>query len=278
MINEIFPHNFDNHYQQNRQIEPHDFVLHYKDNSLLLKMVGDDLHLPRKKDFLAITEQTETTFLFSLDEVSCYLVWDELPADNVDFSFKEISFFRTASLQEVAWVSIVGYHLWNWYSEHRYCGKCGTKTEHKTDERAMHCPNCGTLFFPKISPAIIVAITCNDKLLLARNSAFQGAWYSLIAGYVDVGETLEETVKREVKEEVGLEVKNIRYCMSQPWPLSGSMMIGFVAEAVDNQEIRIDGKEIAEAAWFGRDNLPNHPPAHIGISGVLIDKFEKGEL
>jgi NAD+ diphosphatase len=277
MIQEIFPHRFDNHYQAGKKMEENDLVLHFNGNSLLLKTNGDEFDLPQKKDFPEITDKTACTFLFTLNTVSCFLVWDNLKVEDPRFIYQEINFFRTAKQKEVAWIGIVGFHLRNWYVEHKFCGKCGTKTDYKPDERAMICPACHTLFFPKISPAIIVAITCNDKILLARNANFTGGWYSLIAGYVDVGETLEETVKREVKEEVGLEVKNIRYYKSQPWPLSGSMMVGFIAEADDNQAISIDNKEIVAAAWFTKENLPNHS-SNISIAGEMIEKFEKGEL
>jgi NAD+ diphosphatase len=277
MIHEIYPHSFDNHYQSDTLIGENDFVLHFKDNTLLLRSCDDLLEIPRKKDFLALTDKTELFFLFSLNGISCFLSWEEPQMDDSQFVYQDINFFRSTSQTEIAWISLVGLHLRNWYAENKFCGKCGTKTQHKLDERAMECPNCHALFFPKISPAIIVAITCNNKLLLARNSNFAGAWYSLIAGYADVGETLEQTVVREVKEEVGLDVKNIRYCCSQPWPLSGSLMVAFVAEADESQPIVVDGNEIVEAAWFTRENLPNHPPK-LGISGYLIDKFEKGEL
>ena len=155
---------------------------------------------------------------------------------------KKLVYFRTIKQQEIAWISVVGFQLMSWYSQNKFCGKCGSKTKEKNDERAIICPNCNTIIFPKISPAIIVAIICNDKILLAHNSNFPNNWYSLIAGYADVGESLEETVIREVKEEVGLEVKNIRYYKSQPWPFSGSMMIGFFAEADDNQTICADNE------------------------------------
>jgi len=275
MISDIFPHRFNNHYQPGKQLEENDFVLHFKGNSLLLKTDGDQLQIPRKKDFSEI--KAEAFFLFTLDEKACFLVNGELGINNKSLDYRDIGFFRTIKQQDIAWGSIVGLHLWNWYSEHRFCGKCGARMQHKIDERAMQCPECGALYFPKISPAIIVAITCNDKLLLARNANFPEGWYALIAGYVDVGETLEETVKREVKEEVGLEIKNIRYYTSQPWPLSGSMMVGFVAEADEHQSICIDNNEIVDAAWFSRGNLPNHPN-NLSISGELIEKFEKGEL
>lgn len=277
MIQEIFPHRFNNQFQANQDIQDKDYILCYKDNTLLLKNNGDELEIPKKKDLSGINSQTESTFLFTLNDVSCHLVWDQPVTDETSFSYHEISFFRTTSRKEIAWISIVGYHLRNWYAEHNFCGKCGAKTHHKTDERALACPQCQSLFFPKISPAIIVAITCGDKILLARNTNFIAGRYSLIAGYADVGETLEETVIREVKEEVGLTVRNIRYYKSQPWPLSGSLMLGFTAEADEHQPIVTDDKEIAEAAWFTRDHLPDYP-SDISIAGEMIGKFKTGEL
>lgn len=277
MIQEIFPHRFDNHFLADQQIENNDFILYFKDKSLLMKIDDEKVELPRKSDFQELSENSDTTFLFTLNDVSCFILWDEPKIDAEVFNYKEIGFFRTISQQEIGWISVVGFHLRNWYAEHRYCGKCGTRTYHKADERALVCPNCHTLFFPKISPAIIVAIISNDKILLARNSSFAEGWFSLIAGYVDVGETIEETVIREVKEEVGLNVKNIRYYKSQPWPLSGSLMVGYIAEACENQPITIDNNEIVEAAWFSRENLPNHP-TNASVGGELIERFKKGEL
>jgi NAD+ diphosphatase len=277
MIHEIFPHRFNNQYLADKIIEENDFILHFKGTSLLMKVSGDDLEIPQKRDFPEISDRTENAFLFTLNDVPCFLIWDDLSEEKPDFIYKEISFFRTLRQQEAAWVTIVGFHLMNWYSQNKYCGKCGAATQKKNDERALVCPECNTSIFPKISPAVIVAILSNDKILLARNTNFPGNWYSLIAGYADVGESLEETLKREVKEEVGLDIHNIRYYKSQPWPLSGSMMIGFIAEADENQSISIDYKEISEAAWFTRGNLPDHP-SKISIAGEMIEKFEKGEL
>jgi NAD+ diphosphatase len=277
MIQDISPHKFSNIFIPSAGINDDDYVLHYNGNSLLLKIEGDEFRLPQKKDFPEITGKTEKTFLFSLDDVPCFLVWDNLNASKPELVYKEINFFRTVSQREIAWISIAGFHLMNWYLHNKYCGNCGTATEQKTDERAIICPSCKTVFYPKISPAVIVAITCGNKMLLARNSNFPGQWYSLIAGYVDIGESLEECLIREVKEEVGLDIKNIRYYKSQPWPFSGSLMIGFIAEADDKQAVCIDNKEIAEAAWFTKGNLPNHP-SNISIAGEMIEKFENGEL
>lgn len=277
MIQDIFPHRFSNQYLANQQPGENDYILHYQGNTLLLKTNGDELAIPRKKDIPEISVEKEYLFLFSLNEVPCFLFFDDLIVDKSQFVQMDISFFRTTTQYEIGWISLVGLHLRNWYQQNRFCGKCGTKTQHKNDERAVLCPSCNTVVYPKISPAIIVAIISNDKILLAHNANFVGNWYSLIAGYVDVGETLEETVMREVKEEVGLDVRNIRYYKSQPWALSGSVMIGFIAEADENQPICIDGKEIAEAAWFTKETLPNHP-SEISIAGEMINKFERGEL
>jgi NAD+ diphosphatase len=277
MIQDIFPHEFNNQYLAFDGIREEDIILHYIGRTILYKVAGDKLELPRKKDFPEITSYTERIFLFMLDSIPCFLITGDLKADEPHFIYKDINIFRTFSSKEIAWVSIAGFHLSAWYDHNRYCGKCGAKTHHKTDERAIECPACGTVVFPKISPAVIVAIIGNDKILLARNSNFQGSWYSLIAGYSDIGESLEETLIREVREEVGLEITKIRYYKSQPWPLSGSMMIGFIAEADDSQPVIPDGKEIIEARWFSREDLPDHPSL-ISIAGEMIEKFKAGEL
>ena len=169
----------------------------------------------------------------------------------------------------------VGYQLMNWHNNNRYCGRCGSKTILKKEERATVCPGCSLVTFPKISPAVIVAITCNNKILLAKGKNYKGDFYALIAGYVDVGETIEETVVREVKEEVGLDIRNLKYYKSQPWPFSASLMLGFTAEADDTQPIILDENEIKEAGWFSRDNLPAHVSG-ISISGDLITALENG--
>jgi NAD+ diphosphatase len=138
--------------------------------------------------------------------------------------------------------------------------------------RSIYCSNCKTSIYPKISPAIIVAITCNDKILLAKGTNFRSNFYSLIAGFVDIGESMEEAVIREVKEEVGIDVGNIKYYKSQPWPFSSSLMIGYTAQADDSQLLKIDENEIIEARWFSRENLPPYP-SDISIAGELINNF-----
>ncbi|MCK4988071.1 MAG: NAD(+) diphosphatase, partial [Desulfobacterales bacterium] len=165
--------------------------------------------------------------------------------------------------------------LVDWGRTHQYCGVCGRPTEDKTDERAKICPQCGLVNYPRLSPAIIVAVLKNNQILLARNKRFKLPFYSVLAGFVEPGETLEQCVQREIREEVGLTVKNIRYFGSQPWPFPNSLMIAFIADYADG-EITVDGSEIIDAAWFSKDKLPQIPPS-ISIARQLIDWFTNNQ-
>ncbi|SDG57955.1 NAD(+) diphosphatase [Desulfosporosinus hippei] len=163
------------------------------------------------------------------------------------------------------------YQILHWDRTHQYCSQCGAGTENKIDERAKLCPACGRVNYPRISPAIIVAITRDREILLAKGSRFQADFYSVLAGFVEPGETFEECVQREVREEVGLEVKNIRYFGSQPWPFPDSLMVGFTAEYAGG-DIKIDENEILNAGWFDVDQLPQIPGTR-SIAWSLIDWF-----
>lgn len=158
-----------------------------------------------------------------------------------------------------------------WAQTHQFCGRCGTATVQKTNERAAECPSCKLVSYPRISPSIIVAVTKGDQILLGRSPHWRAGWYSVLAGFVEAGETLEACVQREVMEEVGIEVKNIQYFGSQPWPFPHSLMIGFTAEYAGG-EITPDPVEIEDAAWFTKDNLPNLP-SKISIARRLLDWY-----
>ncbi len=158
---------------------------------------------------------------------------------------------------------------WDW--THRYCGRCGSPTTLVAGERARRCSNCRLPFYPRLSPAVIVLIRRGEQALLARNATFPRPWFSTLAGFVEPGESLEEAVIREVKEEVGIDVDDVRYFGSQPWPFGRSLMIGFTAKYAGG-EVRADGTEIAEARWFDRDELPEVPPK-LSIARKLIDAW-----
>ncbi len=272
MLNEISPGIFDNTYFHDHEIGDEDFLLCYRDNQVLLKKTVDDYEIPRKRDFTGRVESP--VYLFSINSIDCF-GWIGSDLNHPTFEFHDIFILRNLKNKEFAWIGSVGHQLMTWHNNNRYCGRCGSKTELKKEERATICPICNLVIFPKISPAVIVAITCNNKILLAKGKNYKGDFYALIAGYVDVGESIEETVIREVKEEVGLDVWNLKYCKSQPWPFSGSLMLGFTAEADDTQPIIIEENEIKEAGWFTRGNLPPHASG-VSISGDLIAAFEKG--
>jgi NAD+ diphosphatase len=157
----------------------------------------------------------------------------------------------------------------NWRSATRYCGFCGSPTKDKSDELARQCTACGQLFFPRISPAILAVVRKDGKLLLARNARSTTGFWSLIAGFVEPGETFEDCVRREVMEEVGIEVEVDGYLGSQPWPFPDQLMLGFAARWKAG-ELKPDGDEIAEAGWFGP---ADHPPipGHGSLSRRLID-------
>ena len=160
-----------------------------------------------------------------------------------------------------------------WSRQHVFCGACGSKTLESTTDRSKKCPSCNIPFYPRISPSIIVLVTKGEELLLAKNANAQGNFYSTLAGFVEPGESIEETVHREVFEEVGIKIKNLRYFSSQSWPFPNSLMLGFHAEYLDGK-IKIQEEEIADARWFHYRDMPNKP-AMMSISGWLIDDYLK---
>lgn len=163
------------------------------------------------------------------------------------------------------------FQIVSWDQMHQFCGRCGSPTQEQLGERAKICPKCGFISYPRICPATITAVLKDNKILLAHAKNFKGNMFSLIAGFLEPGETLEECVQREIMEEVSIKVKNIKYLGSQPWPYPNSMMIGFTAE-YESGEISVDGEEISEAGWFDVGNLPELP-SKVSIAREIIDWY-----
>jgi len=217
-------------------------------------------------------------YLGKLGELNCVAHEVELPAENIaageecaDLQFHNLRslLFKIDSTQFT--IAARGKNIINWHNQHRFCGACGTTTETHTADRAKVCTACNLTFYPRISPCVIVLITKGEELLLARNANFPEGVYSTLAGFIEAGETVEQALHREVFEEVGVRVKNLRYFSSQPWPFPHQLMLGFFAE-YDSGEINVDGIEIAEAKWWRYDELPFTPPK-ISISGQLIAQY-----
>ena len=169
-------------------------------------------------------------------------------------------------------LAVKAYSVINWDKNHQFCSRCGGITAHQAKGFERLCTSCALPFFPRISPSIIVLIKKEDHVLMARSPHFLPGIYGLIAGFVDVGESAEDAVHREVMEEVGLRVKNLTYFGSQPWPFPDSLMIAYTADYASG-EIVIDNVEIEAAGWYKYDNLPGRPSLSVSIASTLINNF-----
>jgi len=199
----------------------------------------------------------------------------ELPTDiTLDPPFELISLRKAFELFGVDWyaAAVKAKSIITWDKNHRFCGRCGQPTEHRPGSFERVCPHCQLTFYPRISPCIIVLIKKGDQLLMARSPHFSAGAYGLIAGFVEVGESLEDAVHREVREEVGITIKNVQYFNSQPWPFPDSLMVGFFAD-YDQGEIHIDHQEIESAGWYRYDQMPGGPSSNVSIARKLIDYF-----
>jgi len=242
---------------------------------LLVKKNSHPAAVPQTRHLSKLIPKfVHTQFLGYLDGQPCFAAGpptDYQPGENREFRGLKTLFGKID--ENRLWVAGRANQLIRWSRHHSYCGKCGEQTTDKKEERAKICPGCGLVNYPRVSPAIIVAVIKEDQILLARSGRFPGGFFSVLAGFVEPGETLEACVQREVFEETGIAVKNIRYFGSQPWPFPDSLMVAFTAE-YDGGDIQIDGKEIVAAAWYTKDSLPDIPPG-VSIARRLIDWFAR---
>ena len=245
----------------------------FVDNKLLVEQTATLTQIPCLLSLSQVGLQpVRSQFLGTLDDRPCYEV--ELPHDTVPPDGMALATLRELhGVLEDDLFALGGraVQIKEWDRTHQYCGHCATPTVQMPHERAKRCPNCELVNYPRLSPAIIVLVSRGEEVLLARAPRFAPSMFSVLAGFVEPGESLEETVAREVREEVGVEIKDIRYFGSQPWPFPNSLMIGFTA-AYASGEIVIDPREIAEAAWFHKRSLPQ-VPSKLSIARQLIDWF-----
>lgn len=215
-------------------------------------------------------------YLFRVQGVD-YFLWMGIPGETEeDYHYEGIRQLRALETKTACFTAGTALHLYRWYQNNRFCGGCQTPTVHDQKERMLRCPNCGNMIFPRISPAVITAVTDGDRLLLSKYAGRDYTRYALIAGYTEIGETMEETVKREVMEEVGLKVKNIRYYKSQPWGQDGAVLMGFFCDLDGSDEIRLDETELALAEWHDRRALPAKDDG-ISLTREMIRVFEEGK-
>lgn len=246
--------------------------LYFTKNKILIRDDNLEMILPEIDSFKQSKKLIRCQYLAQVQGRSCNAA--ELAPDTVapeGMSFYDLRKLLGKIPDNLFFFAGKASHILHWDRMHQYCSRCGAKTENKPDERAKLCPACGLVIYPRISPAIIVAITRGREILLAKGNRFQANFYSVLAGFVEPGETFEECVQREVKEEVGLKVKNIQYFGSQPWPFPDSLMVGFTAEYASG-DIIMDKNEILDAGWFSPEQLPQIPGVG-SIARRLIDSF-----
>ena len=276
MIQDIGAGRFHNEYRACTP-QPGDRILCYQNRNVLGRYEAGQL------TFLTYEEvggQMEDTFryLFSIDGVAYFL--PETEAFGIDamqrlpegVGWQPLELFRTARPREAAFAAVTGFQLAEWYRTRRYCPRCGHRMVHDDIERMMHCPSCGLMEYPKICPAVIVGVTKGDEILLTRYAGRSYKKYALIAGFTEIGETAEQTVMREVMEEVGVKVKNIRYYTSQPWGFDSNLLLGYFAELDGDDTISMDEEELSVAEWVHYKDVPDDSE-EISLTREMMTKF-----
>lgn len=244
---------------------PEDFALCFRADAVLLSLQGGALHFPTVGECGG-----SGRYLFSIGERRYYLC-EAAPFG--DFAYEAVAVLRQYPPREQAFAGVTALHLYRWYRDHRFCGRCGAPMRHSQTERAMVC-SCGNTVYPAIAPAVIVGVVNGDKICLTKYNRGYAHW-ALVAGYTEIGETPEQTVEREVMEETGLRVKNIRYYKSQPWGLSGSLLLGYFCEAAGDDTIRVDHDELKEGRWFTAEEI-DFPDDHFSLTREMIARFREG--
>ena len=272
MIHEIAPHKLNNEFKTISP-KPNDYLIFFNGEQTLFKKAGEGIYeIPRVRGF----PNCESHYMISIDGDAYFLCNTNLPEIPEGYEFRGNRTFRTLEnhLERLGGATAV--HIAKWECLNKFCGKCGCMMKHSTKERAMVCPACKNTVYPKISPVVIVAVRNGNELLMARNlDNPDKTRLFLISGFVEIGESLEQAVKREVMEEAGVRVKNIKYFGSQPWPFSESLISGYTAELDGDPTIHMQEAELATAMWVKREDIPEYDTS-VSISSCLIENFRSG--
>lgn len=278
MIQDIAPKVFNNNYK-NKKAESNDLFLAYNKDSILVKEDKDKLWYPSFSDFEKEHPNLKDNaqFIFNIDDINYYLV-NEQNLDNVDgWIYASTQRFRTEQKYWRSFAGVVGWQLNRWYNNHKFCSRCGKPTKSSEKERMLHCESCGFQVYPTISPCVIVAVYNKDKLLLTKYAGRAYNKYALIAGFAEIGESLEQTVHREVMEEVGLKVKNLKFYKSQPWPFTDTLLAGFFAELDGDDKITLEENELALGVWLNRDEIPP-TDNNISLTSEMMELFRTNSI
>ena len=271
---------------QYRPCQPQDgdIVICVQGKNMLLHRAEDDtLTLPtwgRVKNWCNQWEgwfDYPTQYIFTLQEQRYFLFMGKAgECPDAYFTYENAVMLRQQTSKNILFAMMTAWHLYTWYRVNRFCGACGEKTVHDGKERMMRCPVCGNMIFPRIAPAAIIGLTHGDKLMLSTYAGRDTKRYGLLAGFIEIGETAEEAVAREVMEEVGLKVKNVRYYKSQPWGVAGNLSIGYFCDLDGDDQVHLDENELASAEWFDRNDLPAKDDG-ISLTREMIRIFGEGK-
>lgn len=276
MIQDIYPSRLYNEFRM-CEIEENDYLLAFnKDGKVLVKEDDGRLLFSTKKQ----VGDVENTYLFSIDEQKYFLALDGKSVDTSALEKEGFVYLTVRKLRDHAdgneiYAGFTAYHLWRWYADNKYCGRCGEPLNQGDKERSLVCPKCGNTVYPRINPAVIVGVRKGDYLLLTKyKRGF--AHNALVAGFTEIGETLEETVAREVMEETGIKVKNITYYKSQPWGMAQDILVGFYCEADGDSEIHMDESELKYAEWVKREDIVLQPN-NLSLTNEMMRMFKEGK-
>lgn len=270
MIQEILPRHLDNQYHP-VPLGPGAKICVFRDRDVLASIQEDNITLPDWE--LLKNDIVRSVYLFSVDEQPYFLA--ELKADAVlpeGYMFDNVRSHRKMQPKYTVYAEMTAWHLYVWYRDNQFCGRCGHRTAHDSKLRMLSCPDCGNMIFPKICPAVIVGVTNGDHILLTKYSGRAYKNYALIAGFIEIGETAEETVRREVFEEAGVHVKNIRYWNTQPWGIESDLLLGYFADLDGSAEITMDREELSLAGWYHRDEM-DIPADDVSLTNDMIRAF-----
>lgn len=289
MIQDIAPHRYDVTYK-NADAEQDDIMLIYDRGALLCSCrASEDSKLITEVEFPTVGEVAQVfpraaekaKFMFSIDDRNYFEIRDEEIEPFEQWQYVSRVKFRDMRPIWKAFTAITGSQIHDWYSSTKFCGCCGSRMVAQGKERAMACPQCGTVVYPTICPSVIVGVIDGDRLLMTKYAANHSPYrrYALVAGYAEVGESLEDTVRREVKEEVGLKVKNIRYYKSQPWSYTNTLLVGFFCDLDGSDDIDMDENELSVAEWLTRDEIPRESAdPSISLTGEMMKEFKEGHI
>ncbi len=267
MIQDIQPHIYHNEYKPRQPVEG-DIVFVFRGEQILMRCDGERVAFPAVRE----VGQQQLQYLFSVDEIAFFLGSEPVEG----YEFQQMRALRMGKPQHHCFAGMTAWHLHTWYGREHFCGKCGKPMQHHKTLRAMECPECSNLVFPMIAPAVIVAVTKGDEILLTRYAGRAYKGYALIAGFCEIGERAEDTVHREVMEEAGVKVKNLRYFGSQPWGFASNLLLGFFCELDGDDHIVMDTEELQFAQWVHRDDLQEQTNL-ASMTATMIELFRRNE-